>query len=347
MSPETNGINGNPPSVVKRKKNREKKLPSNNFDLNTMSNCNYFPVTSHPYHNLSIPDVSTYYSFINCSNSSETMSLPIYPPNYPNPNMNFVGNLSTPNNLSVPQMNGDAAEYLSLPLVNMEQNEDTGKRRFSDPGLPNESDSSTNSLDERVIHKLTHQVNLLKDSNRRLSREVTELRIELNMMKQQQMRQYNRDYEPGKLADVIREVRDAARVREDALIARVKHMIEEKQLSLNHMHIVAEKNKNNDRISKLEEQLNKLTLTSQRSEESVGNKGSVNEEGSGTARQVLELEREALELRRELQDTRAKKEESDKKVLQLDKKLSNLLRRNDISNSDISDDGKNGFHRQP
>ncbi|KAG5869155.1 hypothetical protein JTB14_024879 [Gonioctena quinquepunctata] len=219
MSPEINGINGNPPSVIKRKKNRDKKVPVDN----------YFPATSHPYHNLSIPDVSSYYSFINCSNLSEPMSLPIYPPNYPN--MNFMGNLSASKNLTVPQMNSET-EYLSLPLVNMEQIEETGKRRFSDPGLPNESDSSSNSLDERVIQKMTQQINSLKENNRRLSREVTELRIEVNMLKQQSSRHYDRDYEPGMLADVIREVRDAARVREDALIARVKHLIEEKQLSL-------------------------------------------------------------------------------------------------------------------
>ncbi|KAG5878199.1 hypothetical protein JTB14_034031 [Gonioctena quinquepunctata] len=108
----------------------------------------------------------------------------------------------------------------------------------------------------------------------------------------------------------------------------------------NHMHLVTEKNKNNDRISKLEEQLKKLNLSNLRSEDSGCKKASVSEDGSGSARQVLELEREALELRRELQDTRAKKEETDKKVLQLDKKLSHILRRNDISNSDISDDGK-------
>ncbi|KAJ8971299.1 hypothetical protein NQ314_000776 [Rhamnusium bicolor] len=242
MSPE---INGNPPSVTKRKKNREKKLSansnSNTFDLN-MSNCNYFPVNPHPYQNLSIPDISAYYSFLNYSNPSEPMSLPIYPMNYPNynysgnPNLNFMGN-STPkhstitNNMS--QMNGDTTEYLSLPVVNLDQNDDTSKRRFSDPGLPNESDSSSNSFEDRIIQKLTHQVNTLKENNRKLSREVMEMRIELNMLKQQQnLRHYDRDYEPGMLADVIREVRDAARVREDALLARVKHIIEEKQLSM-------------------------------------------------------------------------------------------------------------------
>lgn len=240
MSPE---INGNPPSVIKRKKNRDKKLSptttSSNFDPN-MPGCNYFPVNSHPYQNLSIPDISAYYSILNYSNPSEPMSLPVYPMNYPNynyPNMNFMQNVSTPKHIPVvnnmPHMNGESTEYLSLPVVNTDQIDDETKRRFSDPGLPNESDSSTNSFEERIIQKLTQQVNSLKENNKKLSREVMEMRIELNMLKQQQsLRHYDRDYEPGMLADVIREVRDAARVREDALLAKVRHLIEEKQLSM-------------------------------------------------------------------------------------------------------------------
>lgn len=242
MSPE---INGNPPSVIKRKKNRDKKTAStnnmNSFDLN-MPNSTYFPSNVPPYHNTSIPDLSAYYSFMNGTTNSGPMSLPVYPPNYPNysypsnPNLNFMGTMSTPKHATLPNnlmMNGENTEYLSLPVVNLDQTEEHSKRRFSDPGLPNESDSSSNSFDERMIQKLTYQVNALRESNRKLSREVMEMRIELNILKQQQsLRHYDRDYEPGMLSDIIREVRDAARVREDALVARVKHMIEEKQLSM-------------------------------------------------------------------------------------------------------------------
>lgn len=244
MSPE---INGNPPSVTKRKKNRDKKSPTlNNLNVNdlNMSGCNYFPSTSHPYQNLSIPDVSAYYSFVNYSNSSEPMSLPVYPMNYPNyPYMassspNYLSNISTPKFNTLPNnsvhLNGDNTEYLSLPVVNIDQNdEETSRRRYSDPGLPNESDSSVNSVDERIIQKLTQQISSLKESNRKLSKEVMEMRIELNILKQQQStRHCEREYEPGMLADIIREVRDAARVREDALLAKVKHIIEEKQLNM-------------------------------------------------------------------------------------------------------------------
>ncbi|KAJ8924023.1 hypothetical protein NQ315_006800 [Exocentrus adspersus] len=313
-----------------------------------MSSCDYFPLNSHPYQNLSIPDISAYYSFLNYSNPSEPMSLPVYPINYPNysyPSLNFMGNFSTPKSVSMANnhmshLNGDS-EYLSLPVVNADQNDDTSKRRFSDPGLPNESDCSSNSFEDGIVQKLMHQVNSLKENNRRLSREVMEMRIELNMLKQQQnVRHYDRDYEPGMLADVIREVRDAARVREDALLAKVKHIMEEKQLSMNQINLVAEKTRSNERIAKIEEQLKCLSLNQRSEDAATPLPACAVEDTSNTARQVLELEREALELRRELQDTRAKKEESDKKLLQLDKKLSSILRRNDISTSDISEDGK-------
>lgn len=236
MSPE---INGNPPSVIKRKKNRDKKVPqsnsSNNFDP-TISNRNFFQMGSHPCHN--VPEFSSYLPY---GNPSETMSLPVYPLNFcnyqPTPNFNIMGSINTQmhphlaNNFF--HMNDGSNEYLSLPVVTPDQSSDTDKRRFSDPGLPNESDSSSNSLEDQVIEKLSHQVSALKESNRRLSREVMELRVELNILKHQQSSKHSdREYEPGMLANIIREVRDAARVREDALIARVKHLIEERQLTV-------------------------------------------------------------------------------------------------------------------
>ncbi|XP_072376692.1 uncharacterized protein [Diabrotica undecimpunctata] len=331
MSPENSN---NPPSVVRRKKNQKKNFNQNGnfFELNSVSHCNYLPVPSHAC-NLNLPNVSNY-SVTNGMNIQQLMSLS----NHSLSCGNFLPNMSTPKTLHGSEFNEDI-EYSSLPAAHMQPDEVAMKRRFSDPGLPNDSDSSTNSVEDSVIHKLKSQMNSLKDSNRRLSREVMELKVEMNLLKQQNsFKPYDRDYEPGVLADIIREVRDAARVREDAFLARVKHMLEEQQqqLGLNHMHFLSEKHKNNERISKLEEQLMNINLSGHRQEESVSSNGN----SSNTARQVIELEREALELRRELQDTRAKKEASDQKVLQLDKKLSNLMRSSDMNNSDISDEAK-------
>lgn len=239
MSPE---VNGNPPSVTKRKKNRDKKLHSaegvQNFDLN-MPSCNYFPSSQYPYSNFTIPEMPhTYYPFVNYPNPSEPMSLPVYPMNYSGYTclgsaVGSAGNISRQSTLSNHTFNiePEKQDYMSLPVVSVDTNEES-KRRFSDPGLPNDSDSGSNCCEE-TVRKLTHHIHSLKESNHRLSREVMDLRIELNLLKQQQTtRHYEREYEPGMLADVIREVREAARVREDALLARVKHIMEEKHLSV-------------------------------------------------------------------------------------------------------------------
>lgn len=231
-------INGNPPTVTKRKKNRDKKQSTklDTSDLNP-SYCNYFSSNLNSHPNLNMSDNTSYYSILNHSVPSEPMSLPIYPFAYPHlsyPTPNYFNGLPKPPVMpSVPSLNSESHEYMSLPVGTVNQNDSMSKRRFSDPGLPNDSDSSTNSFEGRLIQKLTQQVQALRENNRKLSQEVMEMRMELNLLKQQQStRHFEREYEPGMLADVIREVRDAARVREDALLARVKHMIEERQLSI-------------------------------------------------------------------------------------------------------------------
>lgn len=238
MSPE---INGNPPSAVKRKKNRDKKQsPKNDFNIPT---CDYLPQNQMGYNNSFTnisSDLSAYYSVLNFSNSSEPLSLPIHPSNYSNYTQNRMGgfpNISTPRNLRCPPNNNDVGDYTSLPVTNIDPDmDDNGKRRYSDPGVPHDdSDSSVGSLDGKIVNKLLGQVNILKDCNRKLSKEVMEMRVEMNMLKQQIQQQNMRhfeQYEPGMLADVIREVRDAARVREDALLAKVKYIMEEKQLNM-------------------------------------------------------------------------------------------------------------------
>lgn len=227
MSPE---INGNAPSVTKRKKNKKQsKLDTHDFN---MSHCNYFTSNLSSYPNLNTSE-STYYSMLNHSVPTEPVSLPIYPPTYQNMSYPNYFNILSSNPLigNIPPVTSETNEYMSLPVGNLEQSDNSSKRRFSDPGLPNDSDSSSNSLDGRIIKKLSQQINALKESNRKLSREVMEMKMELIQLKQQNNRHFEREYEPGMLADIVREVRDAARVREDALLARVKHMIEEKQMS--------------------------------------------------------------------------------------------------------------------
>lgn len=243
-------VNGNSTASSKRRKNREKQNSStpksNSGDFN-IPNYSNFHATMNTFTNTHIPEHPPYYFPVTYQHiTSEPMSLPVNPFSCPqifqytrNPSAHARGYINPNSKYNSLQdysaiNNNDATEYMSLPIGNLDQNENSSdKRRFSDPGVPFDSDSSSNSLDDRVVHKLTQQVNTLKENNRKLNREITEMRIELNMLKQQQsLRHFDRDYEPGMLAEVIKEIRDAARVREDALLAKVKHMIEEKQFSL-------------------------------------------------------------------------------------------------------------------
>lgn len=40
-------------------------------------------------------------------------------------------------------------------------------------------------------------------------------------------------YTPGMMTDIIREVKEAARIREEALLSRVKSMVEERSWTIN------------------------------------------------------------------------------------------------------------------
>ncbi|KAF5274063.1 hypothetical protein FQR65_LT04461 [Abscondita terminalis] len=347
-------INGNSATITKRrsrdKPNSHVPKPSNKPDFpfptyNNMSGVMNFPNPNIPEHHPPYYFPLTYPQQM----TTEPMSLPVYPFAYPNiqyaanPNIPPRGYVhSGPNKYGMFQNN---EEYMSLPIGNCDQTESASdKRRFSDPGLPFDSDSSSNSLDDRLVSKLTHQVNALKESNRKLNKDVVEMRIELNMLKQQQnSRYFDRDYEPGMLSEIIKEIRDAARVREDALLTKVKHIIEEQQFNMNQMTMTADKSRNDERLAKLEEQLKNLSVSHNSRSDSIVHLPVNIDDGPNSARQVIELEREALVLRRELQDARAKKEEADQQLLQLDKKLTSLLHQNEAV-CNVSEDGKSSSH---
>lgn len=232
-------VNGNSATITKRRK--KPNVPTGKPGDNNIPNYTNYHTN---FTNSNIPEHAPYYFPFTYQQhlTSEPMSLPVYPFAYPTipystsnvHTRSYVNSSNKYNSLQNPHINNETNEYMSLPIGSFDQNENSSdKRRFSDPGVLFESDSSTNSLDDRIVQKLTHQVNALKESNRKLNRDVIELRIELNMLKQQQSgRHFDREYEPGMLAEVIKEIRDAARVREDALLAKVKHMIEEKQFTL-------------------------------------------------------------------------------------------------------------------
>lgn len=44
-------------------------------------------------------------------------------------------------------------------------------------------------------------------------------------------------YTPGMMTDVVREVKEAARVREEALLSRVRALVEERSWTMNETHL--------------------------------------------------------------------------------------------------------------
>ncbi|XP_039151646.1 uncharacterized protein LOC6726669 isoform X4 [Drosophila simulans] len=146
--------------------------------------------------------------------------------------------------------------------------------RFSDPCLLNPSDndsklSGQNTPECRNVNNngsgcdlahqnkffaaLMEQINILHDTNSKICRNLHDTKGA---------------YTPGMMTDVVREVKEAARIREDALLSRVKLMVEERQCFLNEgnvrilrdiddlktqvMQLRLEKKETNKRLSHLE-----------------------------------------------------------------------------------------------
>ncbi|XP_017057082.1 uncharacterized protein LOC108098570 isoform X6 [Drosophila ficusphila] len=146
--------------------------------------------------------------------------------------------------------------------------------RFSDPCLLNPSDNDSKlsgqntpecrngnnngsgcelAQQNKFFAALMEQINILHDTNSKICRNLHETKGA---------------YTPGMMTDVVREVKEAARVREDALLSRVKSMVEERQWSLNEgnvrilrdidelkshvMQLRLEKKETNKRLSHLE-----------------------------------------------------------------------------------------------
>ncbi|XP_058983097.1 rho GTPase-activating protein gacU isoform X5 [Musca domestica] len=111
--------------------------------------------------------------------------------------------------------------------------------RFSDPCLLNPSDNDSkvsgqntpdrranlpNDMDQsnKFFNVLMEQIQLLHETNSKICRDLHEAKGA---------------YTPGIMTDVVREVKEAARVREDALLNRVKALVEERQWSMNESNL--------------------------------------------------------------------------------------------------------------
>lgn len=97
-------------------------------------------------------------------------------------------------------------EYTSLPPGNFQDNESDQQRRFSDPGLANNTESEGDSLSEDGSSaswyddsQVSSQVEILLQENKRLSKELKETQTELQDLKGEvaQLVQMQTSFEPG------------------------------------------------------------------------------------------------------------------------------------------------------
>ncbi|XP_026273248.1 uncharacterized protein LOC113202839 isoform X2 [Frankliniella occidentalis] len=249
-------------------------------------------------------------------------------------------------------------EYLSLPPgIDQDCDLDDSHRRFSDPGLArtesetvpvngngnninnnleeenesgdwtHDSSSSSGESDSYDNVALSEQLNILKADNKRLAQELRDTRAELHKLKLQASTWGNpvqQDYQPGMIADLVREIRDAAQLREETLLSRLRLMMADggvlrltgstvvekenttttKEPNINSQESqYADDNRDSERIARLERQLSSLQL--QNGGESV---------------------RREEQLRRELQEAQAARKMAESNVNKLEK-LMNMMRK--------------------
>ncbi|KAJ0173761.1 hypothetical protein K1T71_010910 [Dendrolimus kikuchii] len=232
-----------------------------------------------------------------------------------------------------------------------EKDEGSNNRRYSDPcvrGLPDvarpvngEADTGSESssglsgsqVGSRLLSCLLDQIAALKMANERLNKDLMDTKVELENVRQHNVilqkgssssigatpnhSAYNDNgllggqYGPGFLTDLVREIRDAARMREEALYSRVRAMvIERTDSSLRASE--ADKRLMMDRIVKLEDELRIIRAT---------NGFESNDKINGN---VEDPEAERVRLRKELADMRKAKQTAEEHALKLERLVTQL-----------------------
>ncbi|XP_068618839.1 uncharacterized protein [Battus philenor] len=167
---------------------------------------------------------------------------------------------------SLPPIVTSTGDTNSTSELNANDKEETGNtRRYSDPcvrGLPDvarpangdiesgseeSSDISENEVGNKLLSCLLDQITSLKLINEKLNKELHETRAELETLRHQNAYiqsasntnlggaaplnsngLLNGQYPPGFLTDLVREIRDATRLREEAMYTRVRAMVLER-----------------------------------------------------------------------------------------------------------------------
>lgn len=238
---------------------------------------------------------------------------------------------------------GTTEEFTSLPPAGKSRPPDAIHRRFSDPGISrspaaHSADSSDSGdscshastpTSNALVLSLVVQVNALQDSNKQLYQELQETKAELETLKRS-LRQLPPEYEPGMLSDLIREIRDAARVREEVLLSRVCSMLESagKMSPANHLlglkdSLVDKSPVASQKVDGITQQFQHLQIQREKTKASINQ---TDETLGNHAEQLCALELENLQLRRGLQEAVARSKDKECQAQQLER-LVDVLRR--------------------
>ncbi|XP_016840433.1 uncharacterized protein LOC100679973 isoform X1 [Nasonia vitripennis] len=215
--------------------------------------------------------------------------------------------------------NGDYASLPPTANIDNKDNRDelsSEHRRYSDPGLgpadlPNNSKSDSDSGDSsssiitvgksnKLFVTLFEQMTRMKEANSQLFRELHQAKTDLENVKTE-LNQFKQnvpsDYQPGMLSDIIKEIRDASIVKEEAMLSKMRLLMESQQCQ------------RSSNLEQLRSQLERVRLEKEESEERIGKlekevaalRLCLNSE----SREIAAFEEENLALRRELQEARA------------------------------------------
>ncbi|KAL0819822.1 hypothetical protein ABMA28_007849 [Loxostege sticticalis] len=255
-------------------------------------------------------------------------------------------------------------------MNNNDKDDGSNNRRFSDPcvrGLPDvarpanrdvDSDSESSSdlsgsqVGSRLLTHLLDQIKCLKFANERLNKELLDTKAELDNVRQQNVilqkgssssiganhspltdsGVLGGQYSPGFLADLVREIRDAARVREEAMYSRVRAMVHERtdnnhsseakyaekaleEIKSSLRASEADRRRMMDRVSKLEDELRMLRVTGINNSIEANDTKATN----GNADDA-----ETQRMRKELADMRKAKQNAEEHALKLERLVTQL-----------------------
>ncbi|XP_050671786.1 uncharacterized protein LOC126970105 [Leptidea sinapis] len=246
--------------------------------------------------------------------------------------------------------------------VNLNDKDDSnGGRRYSDPcprGLPdvadhrpsNEVESETESGSEtsgsqvgsRLLSYLLDQISSLKLVNERLSKELRDTRAELESIQQPFYPKsasslggsgvHNGQYSPGFLTELVREIRDATRTREEAMYTRLRAMMLEKteggitsaetkltgtleEIKNSLRSSETERRRMAERITKLEDELKSLRIATSASAETNEHRLT---NGQGEEADSVRLRKEVVEMRRAKQSAEENAHMTETKTVRLE-----------------------------